>query len=375
MIYAYKNQTGVKNGSKHSKMKFYIKYFAACFFCAACIIFASFSLCCPLEDLNVNDYLYFETQLERPMSNVEEMRSRLTGEYDKECPHFYQYSKFLNLINHQKTVDDIINSSHEKVVILLADDMKDAITLAQFLSQNNRLLHLKNREHLDNSEKSVYDLILKNYHLYKNVNTSTVFFAYPRNTDDEVFARYVAQKVMENSKKVKVVLTLRNPPPNPDNDKFLWEKELRVNGIFKVFRNVGKYKNTTGFVVIDGKFTGNFEDGEDDLKIDQKEELDYVKLIDCYIKSTNTTDSEKLLAIYVNDGTVKVVYSSGFTRKNYIKLLTHINDVMSYADGSNFTHRSLSNRNFSISNDEFEKCITIFRNKIIRFYGENQTTG
>lgn len=308
------------------------------------------------------------------MSNVEEIRNILTQEYDKECPHFDLYSKFLNLINCQKTVDEIINSSHEELVILLADDMKDAITLAQFLSQNNRVLLPKNQEQLHDSEKSLYNLILENYHLYKNVNTSTVFFAYPRNTGNEVFARYVAQKVMENAKKVKVVLTLSNPPPNPDGDKFLWEKELRVNGIFQVFKNVGRYKNTTSFVVIDGKFTGNYEDGEDDLNKDQKEERDYVKLIDCYIKSSNTTDSEKLLAIYVNDGTVKVVFSSGFTRKNYKKLLTHINNVMSYADGSNFNHRSLSDRNVSITNDEFEKCITNFINKSIKFYGENYKT-
>ena len=258
----------------------------------------------------------------------------------------------------------MINSTHQKLVILLADDMKDAITLAQFLSQNNRILPKKNQKDLDLSEKTLYDLVLENYHLYENVNTSTIFFAYPRNTENAVFARYISKEVMKNVKEVKVVLTLSNPSANLDIENFRKEKELRVRGIFKVFRSVERFKNTTSFVVINGKFTGNYRDDEDNLSTDEKEEIDYIKLIDSYVKSSNSSDSEKLLAIYVNDGTVKVIFSSGFTTKNYKKLITHINNFMSYANGSNFNHRSLSNNYFPVSDDEFDKCILIFRNSL-----------
>lgn len=103
--------------------------------------------------------------------------------------------------------------------------MADGIKLAEFLSDKNRLL--PERTNL------LYNELVENYHLYYSIETSAFIFVYPRNTTNEILAKYLTKRIIENAESLKIALTC--------------EENNSIEALQNMFQFAGKILEKTDF--------------------------------------------------------------------------------------------------------------------------------
>lgn len=124
-------------------------------------------------------------------------------------------SKIVNSINnlfnhydHLEAINDFINPKYDKLFIVIAEDMKDGIKLAELLSYNNRILPERNQD-LSYVKNFIYNEIIENYYIYYSKETFVYIFVYPTNVHNEIMARYLTVRTIDSVKEFKVALTCK----------------------------------------------------------------------------------------------------------------------------------------------------------------------
>ncbi|XP_043479678.1 uncharacterized protein LOC122509575 [Leptopilina heterotoma] len=111
------------------------------------------------------------------------------------------------IYEHLKAINSLLKPKYEKLILVIADDVKDAVTMAKYLSHNNRVPIEKNKLFIPylllNDVRKILNL------LYYDNETSTFIFAYPRNMGNEILGNYLAQKIINAAELSSVILTIK----------------------------------------------------------------------------------------------------------------------------------------------------------------------
>lgn len=134
------------------------------------------------------------------------------------------------LYDNLKSINNFLKPKYKRLFVIIADKMKDAITLAEILSDNNRSLPEK-ENHYSHIQQLLYNDTVENYYLYYNKDTSVHIFVYPRNLKNEILSTYLAKKTIESAESIKIALTC-----NEENNKDALNHMFEIAG--KILRNV-----------------------------------------------------------------------------------------------------------------------------------------
>ncbi|XP_043479699.1 uncharacterized protein LOC122509588 [Leptopilina heterotoma] len=109
------------------------------------------------------------------------------------------------ICKHLKAINSFLKPKYEKLTLVIAADVQDAIKMAEYLSHNNRV-QLENNE-LQIPQQLLSDVVKILSLLYYSNETSTFFFAYPTNMTNEILTNYLIHKIIDSSEKKFVILT------------------------------------------------------------------------------------------------------------------------------------------------------------------------
>ncbi|XP_051159185.1 uncharacterized protein LOC127280315 [Leptopilina boulardi] len=101
-------------------------------------------------------------------------------------------------------INEFLKPKYEKLFIIIAEDMKDGIQLAEYLSKNKRVTPEWN-ESWSHWKKVIYQEIMECYYLY--YSNERYILVYPRNVTDIFLANYLTKRTIELSDNIKVALT------------------------------------------------------------------------------------------------------------------------------------------------------------------------
>ncbi|XP_051173806.1 uncharacterized protein LOC127289736 [Leptopilina boulardi] len=189
------------------------------------------------------------------VNNCPQMEPNMTNLINPNDPRCLNFNiNDVESVFNRYPLEEVYNLTNPNLVIIMADNSSDAVNLAKFLSNNNKLLphkyHNKTKFwHKLNSTE--YEFIVKNFQAYENQNKSMTFIVYPRNIDDKFLAAKLVAESVSQVETVQLILTL----PHFADEKL----DVRVRRIFEfagdMLKNVKKYRGSYCLVV-----TNNGED-------------------------------------------------------------------------------------------------------------------
>lgn len=224
-----------------------------------------------------------------------------------------------NIPNNFQIIHEIFDLRYENLNLMIAYNINNAIELGEFLTGDNKLMPRKKREEFPTEDQLLYDFILDNVHLYKDPNSSSVFFAYPIEVHAKSYTNQLIFEIMRDIFSAKLILTLTEPPNF--NLNFQQQKELEIFRLFEVvariLRNVMRYRVSSIMIV----------KGEEKPVTNLMEiERNYLEIIDRYTKNLNATPNGKLLARFIINRD-NIIFLKGFTELNHAKVFSRLDKI------------------------------------------------
>ncbi|XP_043477522.1 uncharacterized protein LOC122508309 [Leptopilina heterotoma] len=170
-----------------------------------------------LSNLNVcfeNDTNTKETQISNETDNiiqykfpnqlVREVETSLFPTSTKSEEYNCIFSTFFESL---KTLNEVlVNQKYEKLFLVIVDDMKDGIELANFISNESRV---DLAEKIRYTNPILFTMIIENHYLYYSRKINTYILVYPRNVQNHLLATYLTKMTITSSKNLKIALTCK----------------------------------------------------------------------------------------------------------------------------------------------------------------------
>ncbi|XP_043479677.1 uncharacterized protein LOC122509574 [Leptopilina heterotoma] len=128
------------------------------------------------------------------------------------------YSNFVTLnelcviYEHLEEINSFLKPKYEKLIIVISDNINDAVRMAKYLSRNNSVQIEGNKVRIPYPLMSEILNILNL--LYYNKETSTYIFAYHRYRENKILANYIAKKIIHSAENTSVILTSKGEIEN-----------------------------------------------------------------------------------------------------------------------------------------------------------------
>lgn len=268
--------------------------------------------------------------------------------------------------------------------------MNDSIKLAEFLSNNNRLLP-EEKGNFSSQEKFIYNDIKQHYYLY--YNKERYIFVYPRNVKNELLSNYLIKRTLKSADEIKIAVTcseeikkntfnsmLSNvlkileidilnhytelngkiiflPLSIKESSKYIIDINKLENYFYEKFSKFGNSSNITALLMnIDGDF----------IKLTNKEQLEYLLIAPFLERHVKNLTFEMFILSKNPQRILESNYLS--TSNNFLKIHTTITDENLKLLNNKFDLLKINLNQSSSMDISSPKGVLIYLNLIKEFY-------